>query len=217
MTLRSRASVVKSAARAVLTLAALSLSAGCESLVGVQGRDAEFAAASRAVDAWVHRHADAWTLNLESGRALTRPAWSQPCAANPPSGFTVLRYEASDAEIDLLFRCPVDGGATVQQLQAAFAGIVLQTLPHGIRSSGWEFRVLTPSSTVEEGVTFQSQAGQLRVAVETPLYAVYGRSLRDDCMPPADAPMEPGCYLNRQVPIPLRLTIRVPASLSALN
>jgi hypothetical protein len=77
--------------------------------------------------------------------------------------------------------------------------------------------VLTPSSTVQEGVTLQSQAGQLRVTVDTPLYAVYGHSVRESCIPPADAPSEPECYLSRQIPLPLNLTLRVPASLSALN
>lgn len=217
MTLRFRAAALKPAARRVLAVAALPLTAGCGDLIGVQGTSAEYAAASRAIDAWVHRHTQAWELGLESGRALVRPAWSQPCAANPPSGFTVLRYEASETEIDLHFRCPVNGSATVQQLQAAFAGIVLQRLPHGIRSPGWEFQVLTPSSTVEQGVTFQAQAGQLRVSVDTPLYAVFGRSVRDACTPPPDGPMEPHCFVNREHRVPLRLTLRVPASLSALN
>lgn len=201
------------------TLAALSVAiAGCAELLGLPASlTEEYARAERAVESWVDRHPAEWELGLESGSALARPEWSQACAAGPPSGFTVLRYEASGAEIDLFFRCPVASGASVQQLQSAFSHVVLQRLPHGIDAPGWEFRVLTPSSAVQEGVTFQAQGGRLHVGVETPLYAVYGHSVRDACIPPADGRSERDCYLSREHRIPLRLTLRVPASLSGLD
>ena len=167
--------------------------------------------ADEAVEAWVRRHPAEWRLELATATPLVRPAWSPPCAANPPSGFVTVRHETGDTEIDLAFRCPVDAGGGAAALQARFAFAVLQRLPHGIAAPGWSFRVLTPSSSVSSGVTFaDARNGRVLVTIDAPLYAVHGQRAGADCEPPADAPMPAGCFVHREHRVPLRLTLLAP-------
>lgn len=194
-----------------LRLASLCLLFAAASCDGPTDPQSEFAAADRAVDRWVERHRDGWTVSLDANGPLKRPEWSKSCARNPESGFTALRYAAAGTEIDLFFRCPLGPAARAEDLAAAFSHVVLQELPHGIESSGWRFRVLTPSSSVDGEVTFTRPApGRLRIGIATPLYAVSGHSVRPACEPPADAPSPEGCYLVREHRAPLRLTLAVP-------
>ena len=178
----------------------------------------ELAAATRAIDRWVAQHPDEWRVTLVGKAPLTRPEWSVPCDQDPHSGMTVLQYRAGGAELQLGFRCPVAEAGGAEDLAAAFAYAALDALPHGIESSGWEFRVQTPSSSVQEGVTFRAvEAGRLLVTIETPLYAVYGHSTRPACQPPADAPSPQGCYLSVEHRIPLKLVLSVPFTGSELE
>jgi hypothetical protein len=171
----------------------------------------EAAGAGFAVSQWIHRNADGWRVHLDSPRPLTRPEWSVPCAENPPSGFVTLRYATRSTEIDLMFRCPVDGSASVADLDEAFAFAVLSRLPHGIQVPGWDVRVLTPSSHVQHEVAFSRDAsGRMRVAVQTPLYAVYAYSRRSECEPPVHGPSPEGCYVIREHRVPLDLTLVAP-------
>jgi hypothetical protein len=199
---------------ALVVVAVLTVS-GCGN---VTQPEFEYAAAQHAVERWVEQHQGGWSLTLRSSRVLTRPEWSRPCADSPDSGFTTLRHATAGTEIDLLFRCPVGPGASVDELAAAFAFVVLQELPHGIRSPGWRFRVLTPSSSISEQVTFSTTAaGRMRVEIETPLYAVHGHSEREACRPMVDGPSAEGCYLGREHRVPLSLTLEVPFQGSELN
>jgi hypothetical protein len=130
----------------------------------------------------------------------------------------VLRHQAPGTEIDLFFQCPIDGTATVEELNAAFAFAVLQELPHGISSPRWRFRILTPSSSFSDGVTFaRDPGGRLRVSVETPLFAIFGHSERASCQPPAGGSSAGGCHLQREHRIPLDLTLLVPYDLARLH
>jgi hypothetical protein len=191
--------------------AGLVLAATSACNAGLTDPSREFELANGAVDRWVRAHQEGWTLNLGSARALTRPSWSQPCSQDPHSGMVTLRHEAAGTQIDVSFRCPVDETSTLEELTTAFSHVVLEELPHGIRSRGWRFRVLTPSSSVSQGVTLtQPSTGSLRVQVQTPLYAVYGHSERPVCQPPADAPSPEGCYLLVEHPITLSLTLTAP-------
>jgi hypothetical protein len=178
----------------------------------------EFLSAQRATERWLVRHPSEWVLDLAQNQALTRPEWSKPCPQNPPSGFVTLRYAARSTEIDLFFRCPLAANARAEDLSAAFSHAALQYLPHRIASRGWSFRVVTPSSSIEKTVTFRrSEAGQLQILIDTPLFAVFGHSVRPVCQPPADGPSPEGCYLQREHRIPLRLGLAVPFDLSALR
>ncbi len=178
----------------------------------------EFAAANQAVEHWMHQHPHGWMLNLSDSRTLTRLEWSRPCTETPVSGFTALRYASGATEIELFFECPLDAIAHVEDLTAAFSHAVLQKLPHGIVSPGWRFEVLTPTSSISEKVTFAAPSpGRLLVVIETPLYAVYGHSVRPSCQPPADAPSPEGCYLLREHRILLNLSLAVPFQGSELN
>jgi hypothetical protein len=157
-------------------------------------------------------------LQLNRDNPLFRPVWSKPCSQNPDSARVTLRYgdaggqeSGKTAEIDLAFRCPIGTGVAVGDLAGAFADAVLQHLPHGIVAPNWTFDLLTPSSSVKDGVGFQQPAvGRLLVTIETPMFAVYGHSTRPDCKPPADAPSPPGCYLQIEHRIPLRLKLTAP-------
>lgn len=210
------ASVARRAAVAAVWLCALFATASCADLI--TDPESEFEAANRAVDRWVAAHPDNWLLNLVGTRPPARPSWSRPCSQNPESGFVTLRHASGATEIDLAFRCPLGRTASVQDLRAAFAYAVLESLPHAIQSRGWRFQVLTPSSSISEVVTFSSPApGRLHVVIQTPLFAVYGHSVRPSCQPPADAPSPPGCYLQREHRIPLHLTLTVPFDPAALE
>ena len=192
--------------------------AGC-GIVSITG-PADRGDAARAVERWVAAHPTEWVVSLATAVPLARPAWSPPCSANPPSGFAVVRFEAQGTEIDLAFRCPIGPGAGdgAAVLQSRFAFVVLDRLPHGIRVPGWEFRVLTPSSSIASGVTFADVGGgRVRVTIETPLYAVYGRDTRPACEPPADGPMAPECWVSRTHAVPLRLTLVAPILAATLR
>lgn len=212
-TMASRVRVARD--RAIVLLCALLAVPGC---TGITEPMSEFATASQAAGDWVQRNPEGWTLDLNGTRPLERPQWSTSCARNPDSGFTVLRYASVATEIDLAFRCPVDGTAGIEDLAAAFSHAVLQKLPHGISSPGWSFHVSTPSSSVTETVTLSAPTeGLMRVVIHTPLYAVYGHSLRPSCQPPADAPSPEGCYLLIEHRVPLRLNLVVPFDGSVLD
>jgi hypothetical protein len=181
----------------------LLLAAGCS---GIVDAEAEYDTARRAAERWTSRHPREWSLALSGGPLAPAP-WSKPCAQTQ-SGFVALRFTADDTEVDLFFRCPVDAAGEARGLKAAFSHVVLQRLPHGIRSPGWRFDVLTPSSSFREGVVLEvPSSGRMRISIETPLYAVAGRSTRPGCEPPADAPMAEECHLTREHRIPLRLRI----------
>ena len=77
---------------------------------------------------------------------------------------------------------------------------------------------MTPSSSVEQGVTFSRLPGErMLVSIDTPLFAVYGHSVRPPCQPPADAPTLEGCYLRREHRVPLHLRLSVPFSIAIMQ
>lgn len=169
----------------------------------------QLAAANRAVDQWVARHPTEWAVTLGGERTLYRPESSTSCAQGGKNNLVALTYESADTEIDFHFTCPLGPTAGVDDLRAAFAFAVLTRLPHGIETPGWRFRLLTPSSHVRDLVTFQTEGnGGFRIFIDTPLYAVWGMSLHPSCKAPADAPTPPGCWVVREHPIPLRLTLQ---------
>jgi hypothetical protein len=177
----------------------------------------EYQAARTAAQDWIAHNPDQWVLRLNRDNPLFRPAWSKPCSENPDSRSVTLRYGAGGqeagktTEIDLAFRCPIGTGVAVGDLAGAFADAVLQHLPHGIVAPNWTFDILTPRSSFAEGVAFKQPAvGRLLVTIETPMFAVYGHSTRPECKPPADASSPPGCYLQLEHRIPLRLSLTAP-------
>jgi hypothetical protein len=173
--------------------------------------EAEYAAALRAVDAWVATNPEEWRLERPLSRTVGYPHWSSECAANPSSGYTALHIQEAGLDMLLFFRCPSSGGLDVADIGDAFAWAVIDEVPHRISSRGWRFTLLTPSSSFEEQVVFSiAPGGRLRISMDTPLYAVYGHSTRPRCQPPADAPSPEGCYLLREHRVPLRLELSVP-------
>ncbi|HEU0014088.1 MAG TPA: hypothetical protein VFQ45_10415 [Longimicrobium sp.] len=212
----SRSRILRRAA-CLLPVAAASLlmATSCEQPMSPEE---EYVRAQATVARWVNLHPDAWETEL-SGWPLKRPGSSAPCRQNPPAGTVVLRYGLPQTEIDLHFRCPLDASSTAQDLAAAFQFAVLTRLPHGMWSPGWEYELLTPTSTITEGVAFPTPTGprQLRVEIRTPMYAIHARSTRPSCQPPQDAPAIEGCYLSRPHGIPLRISMTVEFRASALE
>jgi hypothetical protein len=204
----SRQRGVRGRGSALLLLALLLLAGSCG---GVAEPAVEKAAAERAADRWLRDHPTEWIVNVTGTRGLTRPASSRTCDQDPPNGFTALQYNDQQTDLLLFFRCPVGIVSTAEDVSRAFAFAVLDSLPHGLRASGWQFVVMTPSSSVYEEVTFVTPSpGRLQVRIETPLHGLYARSTRPACEPAADAPMAEECYLFREHRIPLRLTLTVP-------
>jgi len=174
--------------------------------------DDEYQAALRAARDWILRNPTEWALKLDQGNSLSRPPWSKPCSENPDGNSVTLRYGDSGAtEVNLSFKCPVGAGATVSDLSRTFSQAVLRHLPHGISAPNWKFDIMTPVSSIDRGVTFSQPAtGQLLVSIDTPMFAVYGHSTTPKCQPPADAPSPPGCFLQLEHRIPLRLGLTAP-------
>jgi hypothetical protein len=171
----------------------------------------EYQAAMSAAQDWIARNPNEWVLKLDRGNSLSRPDWSKPCSQNPDTNSVTLRYGGAATEVDLSFKCPIGAGATVSDLSRTFSYAVLQHLPHGISAPNWKFDILTPASSFEQGVTFgQPAAGQLLVSIDTPMFAVYGHSTTPKCKPPTDAPSSPGCFLQLEHRIPLRLALTAP-------
>lgn len=209
--------VPSAAARASfhLLLASACALAGCSDPLSPAG---EFAAANKAVEAWIAAHPAEWSISALGSQTPQRPAWSEPCSASPPSGFVALDASAGATRLQLFFRCPVAAPATAAVLQAAFSHVVLERLPHGLAVPNWSFTVQTPSSSFSEGVTFSAPAsGRLHIAIETQLYGIYGYSERASCLPPADGPSPEGCDLFREHRIPLALSLTVPWAGSGLQ
>ena len=205
--------------RRLAPAAALLAAAGCGGLPleATSGRSSP-AEAERAVEAFLRRHPSEWRLDLATVRPLERPAFSPRCSAGSPSGFVMVRHETADVEIDLAFRCPIGAGDGAAALQERFAFAVLGRLPHGISAPGWVFRVLTPSSSIDAGVTFaDAGSGRVRVAIDTPLYAVQGVDTRPSCIPPADSSMPAECYVTREHRVPLKLRLTAPISTATLR
>lgn len=176
------------------------------------------AAAKRAVDEWVAQHPSGWAVSLGSEAALARPEFSTPCSQGGKNNLVTLRFAPVATEIDLFFSCPLGPTATVDDLRSAFAFAVLTRLPHGINAPGWRFTLHTPTTHVTDVVTFvTAEDGRLNITIETPLYAVSGRSLSESCEVPADAPSPPECFVLREHQIPLRLVLRAPLDGAALQ
>jgi hypothetical protein len=202
------------AGRLVL-LALLVASVGCSDLLG--GR-AELATAERAAGRWAARHPTGAAWSMQTGRPLARPAWSPPCSAAPESGTVTVSHIDRGTELHLAFRCPIAEPLGPVELQDAFAYAVLDRLPHGISVPGWRFRLLTPTSSVSDGVTFApGPGGRVEIRIEAPLHAITGRSTAPRCEPPADAPMPEGCYLSRPHAIPLSVVLTAPIDAGTLR
>lgn len=177
----------------------------------------QLAAANRAVDQWVARHPTEWAVSLGE-RTLYRSEFSTSCAQGGKNNLVALTYAAADTEIDFFFSCPLGPTASIDDLRAAFAFVVPTRLPHGVHLPGWTFKLYTPTSSVRETVTFEPVAdGGIRIHIDTPLYAIAGRSLHPSCESPADAPAPAGCYVSREHRIPLRPTLRARIDGSALE
>lgn len=203
----------------------LVLLAGCsphgEQSDGSSGARAGSLTPGQAANAWVAAHPKEWVLAIDDtdpSRAPQRPPWSEPCAQSPESNSVALRYSRDDLEIELFFRCPLDGSSSLDEIGAAFSHLALPRLPHGIVVADWRFQILTPSSSFKEGVSFPAQAdGRWGVDVTTTLYAVRGDSLSEACKTPADGRTPPDCYVSIEHRIPLRITLRVPLDPKALD
>lgn len=164
-----------------------------------------------AAESWTAAHPLSWSVVTSSTQAPRRTSWSQPCSANPPSGFVALNVQTATTRVTVFFRCPVTSARTAAELRDTFNHIVLEELPHGLAVPNWSFEVLTPASSLFSGVSFFDQVGgRVRIQVETPLYAIYGHSSRRTCTPPADGESAPSCYVFREHAIPLTLSVSVP-------
>lgn len=195
-------------ARRLIAASIALLLASCSDPVSLED---EYRMALAATEDWTVSHPLSWSVVTSGTQAPRRTSWSQPCSANPPSGFVALNVQTANARVTAFFRCPITSARTAAELADAFSHIVLEELPHGIAVPNWRFEVLTPASSLFSGVSFFDQAGgRIRIQVETPLYAVYGHSSRRTCIPLADGDSAPSCYVFREHAIPLSLNVSVP-------
>lgn len=179
----------------------------------------------QAASAFIAAHPKEWVIAIDDPdpeHAPKRPPWSAPCAAEPqnnsPYHFVALRYSGQEIELDLFFRCPLDGRSSLADIAAAFSHVSLDRLPHGIHVPDWKFQIMTPVSSFSEGVTFPVESdGRWGVDIATGLYAVRGDSTTAACHTPADGTSPRACYVHVEHRIPLRLTLRVPFDPGALD
>lgn len=173
--------------------------------------EAAYQRALAAAEDWAAANESAWSVNTAGNETLRRPTSSQGCASDVPVERFPLEARAGGAGVTLYFDCSLGASSSAAALQAAFRYAVVEELPHGVRVSGWRFQILTPSSIVTSGVTFEDVGlGRVRVGMETPLYGIYGQSQRDACVPPADSAMPPECFVFREHRIQLTLQLTVP-------
>lgn len=166
-------------------------------------------AAEMAMLRWVVQHPEGWTIELESESQLSYADWSGPCDENAGDP-VALHTPMEEAEILLFFNCPLPPQPTSSDLAAAFSHLVVGSLPHGIRSTGWTFLARIPSSAVTEKVTFDSPVpSRLQASVQTTLHSIWGKSTRPLCQPPADGPYPEGCTLNLEHRVPLEISLTV--------
>jgi hypothetical protein len=199
---------------ALLTLCAF-VSTGCSDPLSPSE---EFSAAVEAAERWAVARPTVWNVAATGTREPRRTEWSEPCSAAPASGFVAVEARAGSTRLLIFFRCAESAFATAADLQDAFSHVVLEDLPHGLSVPNWRFTVQTPVSSFSEGVSFSApSAGRIRIQIDTALYGVYGHSKRASCIPPADGPSAPTCYLFREHRIPLALTMTVPWSGRALD
>jgi hypothetical protein len=166
--------------------------------------------AEKAAMEFVARHRDEWRVHVRGIEAPAVLELGGSCDTPGGSGLNGLLLAHRETRLTLYFDCPIASGATAADLSAALAFVVIDELPHGIASPGWQYAVQTPSSSVTNGVTLGVAAGRLTVDVDTPLFAVTGFSERAACLPAQDDLVTPECYVHRAFRVPLRLTFSVP-------
>ncbi len=198
----------RSIRRLGITLAAALGTVSCDA--EVFSPEYERVLAENAIMEFVSGHRDEWRVVVRGADAPAVLESGSSCATPGGSGLNALLLTHRNARMTVYLDCPIGPGATAAELAAALAFVVIDDLPHGIASPGWEYRVLTPSSHVFEGVTLDLSGGRLTVSIDTPLFAVDGHSTRPACVPPQDAESEPECYVQRPFAVPLRLTFSVP-------
>lgn len=184
---------------------------GVLSLGGLVGCDAETSSPEEAVDRWIARHREGWTLVVEGDETVDGAArWARECG--PQEEFGAIEYLTPDTWIEVGVRCEkLESETSAASFQRAFQYIALDTLPSGITYPGWTFDVMTATSSVREGVSFvEVDNRRLVVSVSTDLYAVWGNSEDPACDPPADGGYPDGCWLQVAHAVPLELTVDVP-------
>lgn len=185
------------------------------SAVGCGAADHGEAAAQ--AERFAQEHRAGWQLHAheqDATRALQFASFSKRCTSGDRDDKTTLEYVAPGYEIAFGFSCLPGRNTDLAALKDAFSYVALNQLPHGIKANGWKFVVMTPSSSIDQGVELLELAnGRLSVRITTPLFAVYGESLdRQACPQLADAALPPHCFVNRELGFPLTLNLSVPFS-----
>jgi hypothetical protein len=190
--------------RTSMLLVALAGAAGCESPPASQSE------AQAAADRWATDHASGWELKVDD----KTQGFVQPFGARCATDFMTLRYAAAGYQVDLGFACPGPQGTDLAGLRASFKYAVLDVLPHGVEVPGWNFQVLTPSSSITAGVQLASwDGGRLTVKIDTALFRLSGTRDSADCMPPADGTTPAACLAGADLhQMPVHLTLTAPLS-----
>lgn len=170
----------------------------------------ERVAAERAALDFVSRHRDVWRVDVRGTDSPAVLEVNRACNAPGDSGLNALLLSGGGARVTLYLDCAVAAGASATELSAALAFVAIEELPHGIASPGWKFRVLSPSTTIADGVTIDVARGRSTVHIDTPLFAVFGYSERPRCQPPQDSFRTNDCFLQHSFDVPLRLSLSVP-------
>jgi hypothetical protein len=186
-------------------------------LLAVGCAAADHGDAAAQADRFAQEHSAGWQLRAheqDATRALQFASFSKRCTTGDSHDKTTLEYVASGYEIAFGFSCLPGRTTELAALKDAFSYVALNQLPHGIKANGWKFVVLTPSSSLAEGVELLELAnGRLSVRITTPLYAVYGESLdKQACPHQEDGALPANCFVNRELGFPLALSLSVPFS-----
>lgn len=182
--------------------------------------DPNYDQATTAMQGFVGAHLSSWVVaesRTDPASQYQAPTWEQPCGA-ASNNLSVAEFSADGLTLQLYFDCTIKSAKTLGEVRAAYRFTVLDALPTGVAVPNWQFQVYTPVSSFSKGVELVSlTSGQLTLQIQTPLFLFSGHSTIPACIPPADAPTEPCCYVSYDLQIPLTLTLSAPFDPSLLR
>lgn len=123
-------------------------------------------------------------------------------------GFMPLRFVEPGVDISLFFNCRPGEKLSADQLPGKFSHAVFDQLPHHLQYPNWEFRLLTHSSSISQGVEFARVKGVEVVRIKTPLYMLYGNQTTPECLVAAGQVTPKACMVQVPLTTEAQVTIK---------
>lgn len=154
----------------------------------------------RRIHAWLETQPETLRFELDTGKLAY------------DSGPKAYALDADGYSLIVDFARPLDPSASVEDLQEAFAYVVVDAVPLAIEAPGWRLQLQTPVSSTSEGFVIKShEGGVLEAELTWRFFGVYGRKLDEqECPTILDAPTPKPCYVAVKHDLPFILHMKVP-------